>query len=114
MYQVVYDAIHAKSGQSGPLKLQYIRTEKEIVMGWVSLSVRAPDLLSTEFLDNTTIRALHRSIAEITQDSSHQRCQLGYSLGQKGGNKVVFARCTSILRGSCVRLNHCMEHWVLH
>jgi hypothetical protein len=45
MYQVVYDAIHAKSGQSGPLKLQYIRTEKEIVMGWVSLSVRVPDFL---------------------------------------------------------------------
>lgn len=37
MYQVVYDAIHAKSSQSGPLKLQYIRTEKEIIMGWVSL-----------------------------------------------------------------------------
>ena len=37
MYQVVYDTIHAKSGQSGPLKLQYIRTQKEIVMGWVSL-----------------------------------------------------------------------------
>lgn len=37
MYQLVYDAIHAKSNQSEPLKLQYIRTEKEIVMGWVSL-----------------------------------------------------------------------------
>lgn len=45
MYQVVYDAIHAKSGQSGPLKLQYIRTKQEIVMGWVSLSARVPDLL---------------------------------------------------------------------
>lgn len=39
MYQLVYDAIHAKSGQSGPLKLQYMRTKKEIVMGWVSLLV---------------------------------------------------------------------------
>lgn len=45
MYQVVYDAIHAKSGQSGPLKLQCIRTEKEIVMGWVSRAARAPELL---------------------------------------------------------------------
>jgi len=36
MYQVAYDAIHAKSGQSGPLKLQYIRTKKEIVMGWIT------------------------------------------------------------------------------
>lgn len=55
MYQVVYDAIHAKSGQSGPLKLQYIRTEKEIVTGWASISVRARDLLLTDFLDNTTV-----------------------------------------------------------
>ena len=31
----MHDRIHAKSGQDLPLKLQYIRTEKEAVMGWV-------------------------------------------------------------------------------
>ena len=36
LYQILHDAIHAKSGQEGPLKLQYIRTERESVMGWVS------------------------------------------------------------------------------
>ncbi|KAG1885013.1 DUF254-domain-containing protein [Suillus subluteus] len=36
LYQIVHDAIHAKSGQTGNLKLQYIRTEKEIVMGWIT------------------------------------------------------------------------------
>lgn len=37
LYQIVHDAIHARSGQEqGPLKLQCIRTEREIVMGWVS------------------------------------------------------------------------------
>ncbi|KAF8527468.1 DUF254-domain-containing protein [Hysterangium stoloniferum] len=36
LYQTVHDAIHAKSGQGGPLKLQYIRTEKEAVMGWIT------------------------------------------------------------------------------
>lgn len=36
LYQIVHDAIHAKSGQTGTLKLQYIRTEKEIVMGWIT------------------------------------------------------------------------------
>lgn len=40
LYQMVHDAIHAKSGQEGPLKLQYIRTEKVCVMGWVS-TIRA-------------------------------------------------------------------------
>src|ERR1700720_862393 len=37
LYQILHDAIHAKSGQEGPLKMQYIRTERESVMGWVSL-----------------------------------------------------------------------------
>lgn len=36
LYQTLHDAIHAKSGQSEPLKLQYIRTDTESVMGWVN------------------------------------------------------------------------------
>ena len=36
LYQTVYDAIHAKSGQDRTLKLQYLRTSQESVMGWVS------------------------------------------------------------------------------
>ena len=38
LYQILHDNIHAKSGQDLPLKLQYIRTEKEGVMGWVRRS----------------------------------------------------------------------------
>jgi hypothetical protein len=37
LHQVIHDAIHAKSGQEAALKLQYIRTEHESVMGWVRL-----------------------------------------------------------------------------
>ncbi|EKM79357.1 hypothetical protein AGABI1DRAFT_74328 [Agaricus bisporus var. burnettii JB137-S8] len=36
LYQLLHDAIHAKSGQSEPLKLQYIRTDTESVMGWIT------------------------------------------------------------------------------
>ncbi|PCH40110.1 hypothetical protein WOLCODRAFT_23849 [Wolfiporia cocos MD-104 SS10] len=36
LYQRLYDAIHAKSGQGSTLKLQYIRTERESVMGWIT------------------------------------------------------------------------------
>jgi hypothetical protein len=36
IYQVLHDSIHAKSGQDEGLKLQYLRTETESVMGWVS------------------------------------------------------------------------------
>jgi vacuolar fusion protein MON1 len=35
LYQIIHDAIHAKSGQESTLKLQFIRTEWESVMGWV-------------------------------------------------------------------------------
>ncbi|KAJ3501513.1 hypothetical protein NLJ89_g9305 [Agrocybe chaxingu] len=36
LYQVLHDSIHAKSGQDGGLKLQYIRTDMESVMGWIT------------------------------------------------------------------------------
>jgi len=37
LYQTLHDAVHARSGQpQGPLKLQYIRTDKESVMGWAT------------------------------------------------------------------------------
>ncbi|KAF9454805.1 DUF254-domain-containing protein [Macrolepiota fuliginosa MF-IS2] len=36
LYQTLHDAIHAKSGQSEPLKLQYIRTDTESALGWIT------------------------------------------------------------------------------
>lgn len=39
LYQTLHDAIHAKSGQQSTLKLQYIHTERESVLGWVSSSI---------------------------------------------------------------------------
>ncbi|ETW81578.1 hypothetical protein HETIRDRAFT_417684 [Heterobasidion irregulare TC 32-1] len=36
LYQTLHDNIHARSGQGVPLKLQYIRTQKESVMGWIT------------------------------------------------------------------------------
>lgn len=38
LYQTLHDAVHAKSGQGGTLKMQYVRTERESVMGWVRAS----------------------------------------------------------------------------
>ena len=38
LYQIIYDAIHAKSGQERTLKLQYLRTGQESVMGWVRMT----------------------------------------------------------------------------
>ncbi|KIY45577.1 DUF254-domain-containing protein [Fistulina hepatica ATCC 64428] len=36
LYQILHDAIHAKSGQGGTLKLQYLKTERESVIGWIT------------------------------------------------------------------------------
>ncbi|GJE86335.1 trafficking protein Mon1-domain-containing protein [Phanerochaete sordida] len=36
LYQTLHDALHAKSGQGGTLKMQYVRTERESVMGWIT------------------------------------------------------------------------------
>ncbi|KAI5123167.1 hypothetical protein M0805_000869 [Coniferiporia weirii] len=36
LYQCLHDAIHGRSGQKETLKLQYIRTERESVMGWIT------------------------------------------------------------------------------
>jgi hypothetical protein len=37
LYQILHDAIHGKSGQGETLKLQYIRTDREAVLGWVRM-----------------------------------------------------------------------------
>jgi len=56
LYQILHDAIHAKSGQAGPLRLQYIRTEKEAVLGWVSNHLEKEyDITEYCLLDYTTI-----------------------------------------------------------
>ncbi|KAI0699310.1 trafficking protein Mon1-domain-containing protein [Cerioporus squamosus] len=36
LYQTIFDSIHAKSGQERTLKLQYLRTSQECVMGWIT------------------------------------------------------------------------------
>ncbi|KAF9645158.1 DUF254-domain-containing protein [Thelephora ganbajun] len=36
LYQLVHDALHGKSGQEKTLKLQYLRTDKEGVLGWIT------------------------------------------------------------------------------
>ncbi|KAJ3557656.1 hypothetical protein NM688_g1358 [Phlebia brevispora] len=36
LYQTLHDNIHAKSGQESTLKLQYLRTERESLMGWIT------------------------------------------------------------------------------
>ncbi|KAG8951703.1 Vacuolar fusion protein mon1 [Tulasnella sp. 424] len=37
LYQIVHDAVHARSGQpGGPLKLYFVKTEEECILGWIT------------------------------------------------------------------------------
>jgi len=36
LYQHVHDALHARSGQPEALTLQYIKTDREAIMGWIT------------------------------------------------------------------------------
>jgi hypothetical protein len=97
LYQTVHDAIHAKSGQTGNLKLQYIRTEKEIVMGWVRiwlLNTAWSDLVAS---DNATIRAVCGLIAAITQSCGNQRCERSYSVGEETRRTTFPEGCPGLL-----------------
>jgi hypothetical protein len=40
LYHRLHDTVHARSGQSAPLKLVYIRTEHEACVAWVSRSTK--------------------------------------------------------------------------
>ncbi|KIM63548.1 hypothetical protein SCLCIDRAFT_117184 [Scleroderma citrinum Foug A] len=57
MYQNLYDAIHAKSGQPGPLKMQCVRTDKETVMGWITQSFELYIALSPRLPKTAVINA---------------------------------------------------------
>ena len=54
LYQLIHDALHGKSGQETTLKLQYIRTEKEGVLGWVRTFSLSQGRLAYLHLDNPT------------------------------------------------------------
>jgi hypothetical protein len=83
LYQILHDGLHAKSGQDHPLKLQYIRTEKEAVMGWVWLislsAIRYAYLVS--YTDYSAFRNVHCGVPRIAEECCHQcskcRCTVG-------------------------------------
>ncbi|KIJ62584.1 hypothetical protein HYDPIDRAFT_176402 [Hydnomerulius pinastri MD-312] len=71
MYQTVYDAIHAKSGQTGTLKLQYIRTEKEIVMGWITQPFELYIALSPRLPKTAVINAANAVTRWVKREEGH-------------------------------------------
>ena len=85
LYHTVYDAIHAKSGQECTLKLQYIKTDKEAVMGWVRFYQPSHFSYGSDpFLDHTTLRDLHLSVSSIAEECGSQCSERCDSMGEEG------------------------------
>ncbi|KAJ8586551.1 DUF254-domain-containing protein [Rhizopogon salebrosus TDB-379] len=70
LYQILHDAIHAKSGQTGNLKLQYIRTEKEIVMGWITQPFELYVALSPRLPKTAVINAANAVTRWVKKEES--------------------------------------------
>ncbi|KAL5501280.1 MON1 [Sanghuangporus vaninii] len=72
LYQVVHDNIHGKSGQKETLKLQYIKTNREAVMGWITQPFElyiavSPELSKTAVVGaaNSVVRWVKREEARL-------------------------------------------------
>ncbi|KAL5482956.1 MON1 [Sanghuangporus weigelae] len=72
LYQVVHDNIHGKSGQKETLKLQYIKTNREAIMGWITQPFElyiavSPELSKTAVVGaaNTVVRWVKREEARL-------------------------------------------------
>ncbi|KAH7919246.1 DUF254-domain-containing protein [Leucogyrophana mollusca] len=71
LYQTIHDAIHAKSGQDSALKLQYIRTEKEIVMGWLTQPFELYIALSPHLPKSAVINAANAVMRWVKREEGH-------------------------------------------
>ena len=91
LYQTLYDNIHAKSGQGSTLKLQYIRTEKESVLGWVRrlLCGLQGGCADHCYPDHTAIRSLSGAISAPAQERNSKRSELGRTMGTEGGEAII-------------------------
>jgi hypothetical protein len=87
----MHDSIHAKSGQDLPLKLQYIRTEKEAVMGWVwlgCLSAGRPTHTAV-YADHSTLRNVHCCVPRAAEECSYQCSKCRCAVGEEGRRETV-------------------------
>jgi len=101
IYQRVHDGIHAKGGQEGPLKLQYVRTAHECVLGWVSFRRSMGALRPVTELrllsDHSTVRTVHGAVTKATQDGSCGCGECCCAMGKAGGGQVILTRRTCVL-----------------
>lgn len=113
LYQLIHDSLHGKSGQEKTLKLQYLRTDKEGVLGWVcTFFYRQGDSLTFSDSDNPTFRTLCYTLPNPTQERSHRSSERGGKVGEEGGEQAVPQGRTRVLGLSCFR--DCAEDGRVH
>ncbi|KAF9778763.1 vacuolar fusion protein MON1 [Thelephora terrestris] len=70
LYQLIHDALHGKSGQEKTLKLQYIRTEKEGVLGWITQPFELYATLSPILPKSAVIGAANAVVKWVKKEES--------------------------------------------
>ncbi|KAF7365043.1 Helicase with zinc finger domain 2 [Mycena venus] len=70
LYQLIHDTIHAKSGQEASLKLQYIRSEKESVMGWIAQPFKLYVKLSSRLPKSAAVGAANAVARWVKKEES--------------------------------------------
>jgi len=70
LYQLIHDALHGKSGQETTLKLQYLRTEKEGVLGWITQPFELYATLSPILPKSAVIGAANAVVKWVKKEES--------------------------------------------
>jgi vacuolar fusion protein MON1 len=70
LYQIVHDNIHAKSGQESTLKLQYLKTDKESVMGWITQPFELYITLSPRLPKSAAVNAANAVARWVKKEES--------------------------------------------
>jgi hypothetical protein len=108
LYQRLHDAVHARSGQAGGLKLMYVRTDKESVMGWVRwVHAGAQAAGLTHATDHAAVRAVPHALTARAEERGGERGERDRALGQEGGGASVPAGRAGVLSALWVRLARC-------
>jgi vacuolar fusion protein MON1 len=70
LYQIIHDNIHAKSGQESTLKLQYLKTDKESVMGWITQPFELYITLSPRLPKSAAVNAANAVARWVKKEES--------------------------------------------
>lgn len=98
-YQQLHDSVHARSGQSAPLKLVYTKSEHEACLAWVSsssfdLGKDGEELMD---IDHKAVRAVHVRNTGNAKVGGGGCCQYRCEMGDGRGSQDISQGCPCLL-----------------